>query len=190
MVDALGSGSAEESAGNKENFIGKVEWSRVECDCEICQKGREAASEGGFDADRDFDHPAKIQPLTQYDEYQHILGLNVSTAFSSKWMIFAGHVENIHGSFEENGVEELGDIADLLEGNVYEWREITFTEDEEFTWEEANGGEGATYHIGNLFSDMDNKPRDMLVPVREVDDPDELSELDAEDEAEVDEVDF
>lgn len=190
MVDALGSDSAEESSGKKNDFIGKVKFSRPDCDCEICSKGRKAAENADWDSDVDFDHPAAIEPLTEYEKQQNILGLNVSTSFASKWMMLAGHIENIHGGFSENGVETLDDIADLLEGNVYEWTEITFTEDREFTWEAANNGEGATYHIGNLFSDMDNKPGNMLVPVRLVDDPDELAELGAEESAEVDEVDF
>jgi hypothetical protein len=190
MVDAFSSSDAEESTGAKDNFIGKVVFSRVDCTCDICSKGKSSAEEKGYDIDTDFDHPAQIEPLTEYEKKQNVLGLNTSTSFGSKWMIFAGHLENIHGSFQENGVESLDDLAEMIEGNVYEWREVTFTEDEDFTWEQANNGDGATYNIGNLFGGMENPPNEMLVPVRQITDPDELAELGAEESAEVEEVDF
>lgn len=190
MTDIMGSGQAEEGSGAKENFIGSVVFSRVDCDCEICSEGAEAAEEAGYDVETDFDHVAAIEPHTQYENRQNILGLNTSTSFGSKWMMFVGHFENMHGSFEANDISTMEGLADFLTDRVYEWRDITFKEDEDFTWEHAAGGEGKTKNIQQLFGDMENPPNAMLVPVREVTDSDELSELGLEESIETEEVDF
>lgn len=187
MADPLGSSSAEEATGAKSDFIGKVTFSRVDCDCSICESGREAS---GGEYTSDVDHLMAIEPLTEYEKQQNVLGIDVRRSFGSKWMLFVGHVENIIGSLEENGVEDLDDFTALLEGRTFEFRELTFEEDEEFVWEHAKGGEGYSAVIKDLFAGMTNPPSPMLVPVREVTDPDELAELGAEEAGDVEEVDF
>jgi hypothetical protein len=182
MPDVFGSGEAEEGTGAKENFIGKIVYSDPE-------ETHPDVDEGG-DWDRDFEQVAVIEPLTEYDNTQYIYGMDVRKSFGSKWMVFIGHVENIHGPLAELGIESLDDLADFLEEKVYEWRDLTFEEDETFTWEYAKGGEGYSANINGLFSDMENPPNSLLVPVRHVDDPEELAEYDETESAEVEEVDF
>jgi len=105
-------------------------------------------------------------------------------------MVFIGHLENTIGPLREYGVDSFADLCELLTGRVFEFRELTFEEDEMFTWEHAKGGDGYTANIHNLFSDMTNPPDAMLLPVREVDDPNELADVGAEESGEVEEVDF
>lgn len=181
MTEPFGSSQGEEGAGTKENFIGKVIYSDPD-------ETHESASEGG-DYDSDFEQVAVIEPLTEYEKKQYIYGLDIRNSWGSKWMLFIGHLENIHGPVEENGIESLEELADFLEGKVYEWRELSFTEDEEFTWEHAPEG-GVTKNIQSLFGGMENPPNNLLVPIRHVSDPEELAELGEEESAEVDEVDF
>jgi hypothetical protein len=190
MTDIMGSGEAEEGTGAKQTFIGRVKFSRVDCDCEICQKGREAAEQGGYDIDPDFDHIFAIEPLTEYENQQNVLGLNASKSYGSKWMMMTGHIENLLGTFAENGIETMEDLADFLEDRVLEFRDLTFEEDEEFTWEHAAGGDGYTANINNLFRDMENPPDSMLVPVGEITDEEKLAELGAEESIETEEVEF
>lgn len=187
MPDVFGSSSAEEATGAKQNFIGKVKFSRVDCDCPICESGREA---GGDQYDSDIDHLLAIEPLTEYDKQQNVLSVNARRSFGSKWMVFIGHLENAIGPLEEHGVESFEDLCELLTNRVFEFRELTFEEDETFTWEHAKGGDGYSANISNLFQDMTNPPDAMLVPVREVTDPEELSEIGAEETGEVEDVEF
>lgn len=189
MTEPLGSGSGEAGSGAKENFIGRIEFSRVDCDCESCQKGRESAESQGYDIDNDIDHLAHIEPLTQYDNPQNILGVDVRKSWGSKWMLWIGHFENIHGPLSDNGITSLEGLTDFLEGRVYEWRDITFEENEEFTWQHGPDGP-VTYTIKDLFSGMTNTPNAMLMPVREVTDDEELADLGAKESIEVEEAEF
>jgi hypothetical protein len=183
MTDFMGSEQAEEATGAKENFIGQI----IHSDPEEMHSSVDE-SQGG-DWESDFEQPAVIEPLTQYESLQYIYGLNTAKSFGSKWQVFVGHIENIHGPLSEHGIESMDDFAEFLEGRVYEWRELTFEEDEDFHWEHAPDG-GRTENIHNLFKDSDNPPNALLVPVREVTDANELAEIGAEESAEVEEVDF
>jgi hypothetical protein len=182
MTEPLGSSAGEESSGAKDNFIGKVIYSDPD--------QLHESVDGSDEYESDFEQVAVIEPLTEYEKSQYVYGMNVSQSYGSKWLVFAGHLENAVGSFEENGIESLDDLAEFLKGKVFEWRELTFDENEDFTWEHANGGEGYTANIQSLFSDMTNPPNSLLVPVRHVNDPEELAELGEEESAEVEEVDF
>lgn len=182
MPDIFGSGEGEEGSGAKDNFVGKVIYSDTD-------DTHSSASAGSDEYDSDFEQVAVVEPLTQYENNQYIYGLDVSSSWGSKWMIFIGHFENIHGSLPDNSIGNLEELADFLVGNVYEWRDITFTEDEEFTWEEAPDG-GVTKNIRDIFSGMENPPNNMIVPVRHVDDPQELAEYGEGESAEVEDVDF
>lgn len=182
MPDIFGSGEGEEGSGAKDNFIGKVVYSDPD---EIHPE----SNAGSDEYSSDFEQVAVIEPLTQYEKKQYIYGLDVSNSWGSKWMMFVGHFENIHGSLADNGIDNLEDFADFLEGKVYEWKDLTFTEDEEFTWEQAPEG-GVTKNIRDIFSGMENPPNNMMVPTRHVSDPEELAEYGEEESAEVEDVDF
>lgn len=184
MTGALpGSDEGESGAGTKENFIGEVVYSDPN---EVHEDYR---PDEPNDYSSDYEHVAVIDPLTVYDNRQTVLGMNTSTSWGSKWMVFVGHLENAHGAT----LGELTDgtaegLAEFLVGNVYEWREIDPMEDYEFTWEQSKSGK--TANIEDLFSGMTNMPNEFLVPVRYVDDPDELSEHGKEESIEVDSAEF
>jgi len=187
MTDPLSTDEGENRTTAKENFIGTVEFSRPDCDCEICSSGREAAERQGVDVDTDYDHVAAIDPLTEYDNTQNILGLNTNDNLNSKWMVFLHYVQNIHGNLRQHDVESLEQLGDFLTGNVYEWRELTWDEEEEIDFE----GSDYTPRIKDIFAGSDNKPNEMLVPVREINDEEEIQELGEEpDASDVEEVDL
>jgi len=184
MTGALpGSDEGESGAGTKENFIGKVIYS----DPDQVHEDYRPDDPGQYSSD--FEHIALIEPLTVYDKRQNVLGMNTSTSWGSKWMVFVGHLENAHGDTLANLTDGTAQgFADFLEGNVYEWRDVDPMESYEFTWEQSKSGK--TADIENLFDGMTNMPNNFLVPVRHVDDPDELEEHGEEGSMEVDNVDF
>lgn len=180
MVDAFSSENAEESTGGKPNFIGRI----VESNPEDPDNGvKEEWRNEGSDY---YDYLYEIEVLDHDWENLREFGLEVSTNFNSKWMLFIGHLENIHGSLGDQGISSYEDIADALEGSVYEFREITFDEDEEFTWEESP--DQHTVNLSEMFDSGENSPNEFMVPVRAVSE-DELDDLDVEGEdEEVEEV--
>jgi hypothetical protein len=180
MVDAFSSENAEESSGGKPNFIGRIVTSRPEDD----EHGvKDEWQKEGKDY---YDYLYEIEVLDHDWKNLHEFGIEVSNNFNSKWMLFIGHLENIHGKLSDNGIEGYEDLADALEGKVYEFREITFEEDEEFTWNESP--DGHTVNLGEMFDSGENAPNEFIVPVRVVDD-EELEDLDdVESEEEVEEV--
>lgn len=180
MVDAFSSENAEESSGGKPNFIGRIVTSRPEDD----EHGvKEEWQKEGKDY---YDYLYEIEVLDHDWKNLHEFGIEVSNNFNSKWMLFIGHLENIHGKLSDNGIEGYEDLAEALEGKVYEFREITFEEDEEFTWKESP--DGHTVNLGEMFDSGENAPNEFIVPVRVVDD-EELEDLDdVESEEEVEEV--
>lgn len=179
MVDIMGSEDGESGTGKKENFIGRVVRSEVDASDERFQTEYES----------DFDVFMQITPLTEYEEDQFVLGMDTSTAWGSRYLIMVGHLENIHGPLGENGITDGESLCDFLEGKVYEFRDLTFEEDEEFTWEHG-GQDGHTEAIRDLFPDEEYRPDNMTVPVREVTDPEELADLGIEAGEEVTEPDF
>lgn len=186
MADPLSSEEGTDEVPAKNNFVGRVEFSRPTCDCPDCEGGREGAAKKGLSEEElasDYDHFFHIQPLTEYEKPQNVFGLNTNDNFTSKWMVMIGHLERVHGSLREHGVESLEDLGEFLEGRVYEFRDITWEEDEEFTWPNA----GVSKNLKDMF-DGDFTPRSMLVPIREVEDEDELADLGVDEVDEVEEV--
>jgi hypothetical protein len=189
MTDLYGSDDAEEASGAKENFIGRVVDSAVDSDDIEVDTG--ANIHGSDEYESDIDVLYIVEPLTEYTDTDHFyeLSINVSRSPASKWQILAGHVENMNGKTLGNmGLASAQDLCDWFRGRVFEFRDITFEEDETFTWEMSD----RQINIRREFQDMENKPNPLLVPVREVGE-DELAELeidDGDDEAEVDNVEF
>ena len=176
-MDTFGTEGAEESEGTRENFIGKVVRSEVDTDEERFQTQYE----------NDMDIVYEIEVLSEDWENLFELGLNGAEALNSKFKVFIGHLENIHGSLADHGVEGFEDLAEFLEGRVYEFKDQDMTADEEFTFEERS--DSLTVNFSELFSDMDNPPNQMILPVREVTDEDELADLGTEGGGDVEEVD-
>lgn len=171
MVEGLNPDDLEESSGAKENFIGRVIDSSVDG---LAEKAKEAGySDGSSEYESDIDHFMFIQPLTVYEKPQSELSLNVSNDPKSKWVVMMMHLREIHGE-EVANAESLQDVLDLMHGNVYEFRDITWTEDEPVPV--IGESHGVTYKsIGR-----ERDPNSMLVPVREVTDEAELADIDAE----------
>lgn len=187
MTTPLSTQEGENKSTARQNFIGTVEFSRPDCECDICTSGRKAAEKKGVDVETDYDHFAAIKPLTEYDNQMHVLGLNTNTNLNSKWMVMLHFVQDIHGNLNQIGVESLEDIGDFLTNRTYEWMDITWDEEQEIDFE----GDSYTPRIKDIFEGSDNKPNSMLVPVREVTDEEEIQELGEEpDTSEVEEVDF
>lgn len=181
-MDAFSSEDAEESSGAKPNFIGRIVRSEPE-DSEDGIKEEYKDEDSSY-----YEFLYEIDVLDKDWKNQLQYGTEISNNFGSKWMLLIGHLENIHGSLAENGIEGPEDLADALEGKVYEFREITFEEDEEFTWEESP--DEHTVNLGEMFGDSENQPNEFLVPVREVDE-EEVAEIDVEEaEEDVEEVDL
>ena len=181
MTELFGSDEQEEASGAKENFIGKVIDSAAsveDIEVEISDNMRNASG----DYEQDIDVLYIVKPLTEYTDTDRFyeLGLNTAKSPASKWQIFVGHIENMTGqSFRELGIASTEDLCEWLNGRTFEFRDMTFDEDEEFEWEQV----GRTINIRREFQDMDNKPNSMLIPVREVSE-DEIAELDIEDSEE------
>jgi len=174
-MDAFSSADAEESTGGKPNFIGRI----VRTEPEDSEDGiREEYKDEGKSY---YDFLYEIEVLDKEWKNQLQYGVEMSNNFRSKWMLLVGHLENIHGPLSENGIDSPEDLAEALEGNVYEFREITFEEDEEFTWNESP--DEHTVNLGEMFGDSENSPNEFIVPVRIVDE-DELEDLDVEGETE------
>lgn len=184
MSDPLSSTEGTDETNAKNNFIGRIEFSRVECDCEDCQKGDEMA-QSDWDG-YDIEHFLHVEALSEYDGPFNVFGMNVKGDLKTKFMLFLGHVENIHDGTPmrqivseaqdiEAGDVTVEDILDYFVDRVYEFREITFSEDEEFTYEAA----GQSFHLKKDMMVGDD-PNPLLVPVREVTDDNELADLGVE----------
>lgn len=180
MVDAFSSEDAEESTGGKPNFIGRIVRSEPsDSDDGIKEEYKD-------DGKSYYEFLYEIEVLDHDWKNQLQYGVEMSNNFRSKWMLLIGHLENIHGSLDEAGIGGPEEMAEALEGAVYEFREITFEEDEEFTWE--NSPNGHTVNLGEMFGDSENSPNEFIVPVRAVDE-EEVEELDAGGDGEdVDEI--
>lgn len=193
MVDALGSDEAEESSGKKPNFIGQV------VDSSYQDEDHQMKEEYiGDDETREdyFEHLYEIEVLEVLSDEDkswsnlHEFSVKITNNFDSKWMVFIGHLENIYGPLSSVGIEDYGDLADFLEGKVFEFRDINWEETEEFTWNESPNGR--TKRIDRIFQDNENKPNNLIVPVEEVD-KEEALDAGAEpspDDTDVEEVDL
>lgn len=192
MADIMGSSEGEQGTGKRENFVGRVNFSNQDCSCEHCTTGDEAAKEAGVEEDElenDIDHLYNITALTEYEDTEfNEFGVNVSNKWQSKWMVLTAFFENNVGTFDELGIESTEDLTDYLEGRVFEFRDVTFEEDEELVWENSPNQHSEV--LGEMFEDGQYKPNSMLVPVQEITDDEALAKLGVEDDGEVEEVDF
>jgi len=178
MTDAFSSDAAEETQGTRENFVGRVVRSDPDPDDEM------------FDTDYDSDFELLYEVEVLDHDWKNLmeLGINVRKSLGSKWMVLIGHLENIHGPEVVREFGSLEELAEFLEGKVYEFSDTDLTEDTEFTFNHKAGGETINYK--DKFGGSDNPPNPMLLPVREVTDEDELSDLGVEGDGTVDEVEF
>jgi len=178
MASPFSSDDAEETQGTRQNFIGRIVRSDPDPEDEM------------FDTeyDSDFELLYEVEPLSEDWKNLMELGINVRKSLGSKWMVLIGHLENIHGAETIRGFSSLDDMAEFLEGKVYEFEDVDLTEDKEFTFEEKQ--EGKTINYKDKFGGSDNPPNPMLLPVREVTDEDELADLGVEGDGTVDEVEF
>lgn len=179
-MDAFSSENAEESTGGKPNFVGRI----VRSEPEDSEDGiKEEYKEDGKNY---YDFLYEIEVLDRDWKNQLQYGVEISNNFQSKWMVLVGHLENIYGPLSEQGIDSPADLADALEDKVFEFREITWEEDEEFTWEQSPNQH--TVKFNEMFDSGENSPNEFLVPVATVDE-DELDELDAEgDDEDIEEV--
>jgi len=180
MADPLSTDDGEEQSGTKPDFIGKVVDSAMEHE-DFPQN----------DEWEDPDHPTvallyEIQPLNkpewknQYESY-----VRVNNNFQSKWMLVIGHLQHIHGNLKEQGIEGVDDLLEFLKGRVYKFREIDFSEDEEFTYP----GTDTTVVFNQMFRGGENDVGPLMVPAEEVTDEDTLMDLGADQTKDGDEVD-
>lgn len=187
MVDGLPStDDAEETQGRKANFVARIVESAVDKDT------------GGSDEfTSDIDLVYELEPIAtlgdtdrEYTENMNEFSLDTSGNPASKWMVFTHHFEQVWGSFDEVGIEDLEDLTDFLEDRVCEFRDILFDEEDvELTWGPEDARKSET--LAELFSDLGedtNQPNSMMVPVRELSD-EEVAEL-GEEAGDVEEVDF
>lgn len=172
------SDDAQEGGGTRENFIGRIIRSDPDPDDEMFDTEYES----------DFELLYEIEVLNK--DYKNLseLGINVRKSLGSKWMLLIGSLENIHGPDTVRGFESLDDLAEFLEGKVYEFKDTDLTADEEFTFQHK--GDGETINFKDVFGGLENPPNPMLLPVREVTDAEELAELGAESSGDVEEVEF
>lgn len=182
MVDPLTLDDVDENAGAKDNFIGRVVDNSVDG---LAESADYEQSEQKWE--RDIDHFAYIEVLDgTYDKHQNIFSMDVRSGPMSKWTVMVMHLTDIHGNLREDcGIETAEGVLEFIRDRVYEWKDVTWQEDEEYP---IYGEEhGITYaDIG-----QENDPNSMLVPVREVTDEDELADLGQDvDTGDVEEVDL
>jgi len=176
-MDAFSSEDATETSGTRENFTAEVVRSEPDTDEERFQTQYSS----------DWDIVYELRPLDA--EYDNVfeLGMNQRESLESKFFVLVGHLENIHGPLSDNGVESLKELAEFMEGNVYEFTDQDMTADEEFVFTES----GRSLNYEDAFGGLDNPPESMLLPVRQVTDADELADLGVGDNASIDDtVDF
>lgn len=179
MADPLTPDDAEDVSGTKENFVGRVIGSSIDG---LVEEAKEHYDEPSQSYESDvprYDHFAYIDVLDgTYDKNQNIWGLSVREGRTTKWMVLMSHLYDVHRDEWVENVESYQDIPEFITGRVYEFRDIGWTEDEEVPHL------GVTYReVGRSKSDIN----EMLVPVREVTDQNELSDLGAGEAGGVDE---
>lgn len=181
MPGAFSSDDAEVSSGTKPDFIARIERSQPnDPDGENEGISEEYKEEGK----NYYEFLYELAPIAKRDgegdwedaEWDNLYeyGVEMSQNFHSKWMFLIGHLENIHGSLSELGIEGAEDLQEFLEGRTYVFREFDFTENDDFTWEESP--DEYTVTVREMFGDSENSPNSMMVPVKEVTD-EQLEEL-------------
>lgn len=170
MSDPLTPDQATDVSGKQKNFIGKVVGSSVDGIAQEALDHGYNQSENKYETDGTrFDHFAFIKPIDgTYDKYQNILSMTVRDGRQTKWMTLMSHFYAIHGDEWAEEVDSYKDIPGFIKGRVYEWQDVSWTEDEEIP------GLGITYQAIGRNNDQINN---MLVPIREVTDENELADL-------------
>lgn len=180
MSDPLTPDDAEDVSGTKENFVGRVVGSSV--DGLVQQAIEDGYEEPGQSYESDvptFDHFMYVEVLDgTYDNNQNVFNLAVRSGRQTKWMVMMAHLADVHGEEWEEAVDSYKDIPEFIAGNVYEFRDIGWTEDEEVP------SLGVTYQEVGRGNDQISE---MLVPVRQVTDENELADLDAQESSGVEE---
>jgi hypothetical protein len=179
MSDPLTPDDAEDVSGTKDNFVGKVIGSSIDgLALEALNDGYQESSQQ-YESDVPVvDHFAYIDPVDgTYSNNQNILSLSVRSGRQTKWMTMMAHLFDVHGDEWANNIDGYEDIPDFIKGRVYEWMDVSWTEDEEVP------GLGVTYQEIGRGNDQ---IKTMLVPVREVTDENELADLGVEDGGDVD----
>lgn len=176
MTNPLNPDEAEDVSGKKDNFIGQVVGSSMEG---MVPESGYKEPEQSYESDvKTFDHFMHIKPLDgTYEKNQNVFRLAVRTGKTTKWMVMMAHLKDIHGEEFEEAVDEVEDIPGFLTGRVYEFRDIAFTEDDEVPIL------GVTY---NQIGQQNDQINEMLVPIREVTDENELADLGVESSSDVD----
>lgn len=173
MTGAFSSEDAEVSSGTKPDFVAEVARSQPnDPDGE-----NEGISEEYKSEDSEYyEFLYELAPIAlanddgKWEEaswdnlYEY--GVEITKNFHSKWMFLLGHLENIHGSLQDEGIEGPEDLAEFLEGRTYVFREYDFTENDTFVWEESP--DEYSVRIDQMFGDSENLPNSMMVPVKEV----------------------
>lgn len=170
MVDAFSTDEGEETNGKKDNFIGRVVTSDVVSDeYPVKDEYRE-------DDETYIDHLYEIEVLSEDWDNMSEFSIKLSSSYTSKWMVLLHHLEQFLGNLREEGIDSPQDLCEYLEGRVFEFKDISWEEDEEIDF-----GEGSpTYKLSEMFEGNDNSPNNFMVPVREVTDEDELADLGGE----------
>lgn len=165
MTDPLSPDDADGSPGARESFVGTVKFSRINCDCEICESGRKGAEEAGVEIDDEgrVDHLMAIEVIDDtHENDQNVLGIKVNNTPGTKWMTMIDHLSAIHGDLkEEHGVTSIEELTDFLEGNTYKFKDITWKEDEQIPFRD--------FSYAEAVEDYTNTPKAMWVPVEEED---------------------
>jgi len=178
MADPLSTDEGQEQTSAKENFVGRVVTSEVSSENYGMDDQYKNAGSSYYE------HLYEIDVLDHDWGNIHEFSLEVNNNFQSKWMVVIGHLQSIHGNLEENqGIETLEDLEEFLEGKVYEFKEITWERDETFDYP----GTDESINFGSAFSNSQNTPNPLIVPVREVTDEDEIQEAEVDDDTEIDE---
>lgn len=181
MPGAFSSDDAEVSSGTKPDFIAEIERSQPN-DPDGENEG--ISEQYKEDGKAYYEFLYELAPIAKRDgedgwedadwDNLYEYGVEMSQNFHSKWMFLIGHLENIHGSLSELGIEGGEDLQEFLEGRTYVFREFDFTENDDFTWEESP--DEYTITVRDMFGDSENSPNSMMVPVKEVTD-EQLEEL-------------
>jgi hypothetical protein len=179
-TNPFSSDDADESSGTRPNFIAQIVRSEVDTEDEDLQ--------GNPEYESDYDVLYELDVLDADYSNMYELGIDVRESLASKWKVLMGHLENIHGPDTIRNLGSLEELAEFLDGRVYEFKDQDMTADEDFTFEHK--GDGHTINFMQEFGDYENPPNSTLLPVREVTDNDELADLGVEDSGTVEEAEF
>lgn len=193
MTDFLDTSAGEETSGGKPNFIARVVRS------DVTSEEYPGKEEYRRDGATYYDHLYELEPLAVKDretgefeatewKNQNEFSIMVTNNYQSKWMVFVEAMEEvIGGPLGDADIEGLEDVSEWLTGKVFEFREITWSEDEPLDFR----GTQKEYTYATLFGDSDNQPNEFIIPVKEITDEKMLQQFGQEpDASQVEEVDL